>query len=181
MAGVGPGLLLTVLFAVWVMFKYRRERSVRRGPMFSPPEPTRCSRSRITRWKDRLETLPRLLPFLVLIVVVMVALYGGWATPSEVAGIGAFGALVMVMAIYGCWRWGDLRAILVGTARESTMIMIIIAMSFLYTYVMSYLHITQSAASWLIVACSWASGVLLLGEHPARSCSASSCRRWRSS
>jgi len=80
----------------------------------------------------------------------MVALYGGWATPSEVAGIGAFGALVMVMLIYGCWRWADLKVILSGTARESAMIMMIIAMSFLYTYVMSYLHVTQDLAQWIV-------------------------------
>ena len=101
-------------------------------------------------WRERLETLPRLLPFVVLILIVMVALYGGWATPSEVAGVGAVGALAMVMLIYGCWRWSELKAILFGTARESSMIMLIIAMSFLYTYVMSYLHITQSAAAWMV-------------------------------
>ena len=71
-------------------------------------------------WRDRLLSLPRLAPFLILILIVMVALYGGWATPSEVAGIGAFGALVMVMLIYGCWRWADLKVILSGTARESS-------------------------------------------------------------
>jgi TRAP-type C4-dicarboxylate transport system permease large subunit len=43
-----------------------------------------------------------------------------------------------------------MKVILSGTARESSMIMLIIAMSFLYTYVMSYLHITQSAATWLV-------------------------------
>ncbi|HSD59479.1 MAG TPA: TRAP transporter large permease subunit, partial [Burkholderiales bacterium] len=101
-------------------------------------------------WRDRLETLPRLAPFLILIVLVMVALYGGWATPSEVAGIGAFGALAMVMIVYGCWRWTDLKVILSGTARESCMIMLIIAMSFLYTYVMSYMHVTQEVAQWLV-------------------------------
>jgi tripartite ATP-independent transporter DctM subunit len=101
-------------------------------------------------WRDRLHTLPRLAPFLILILIVMVALYGGWATPSEVAGIGAFGALVMVMLIYGCWRWADLKVILSGTARESSMIMLIIAMSFLYTYVMSYLHVTQDLAQWIV-------------------------------
>jgi C4-dicarboxylate transporter, DctM subunit len=97
-----------------------------------------------------MQTLPRLAPFLILILIVMVALYGGWATPSEVAGIGAFGALVMVMLIYGCWRWADLKVILSATARESSMIMLIIAMSFLYTYVMSYLHVTQDLAQWIV-------------------------------
>jgi TRAP-type C4-dicarboxylate transport system permease large subunit len=67
-----------------------------------------------------------------------------------VAGIGAFFSLLMVMVIYGCWRWTDMKAILGGTVRESTMVMMIIAMSFFYTYVMSYLHITQEVAAWLV-------------------------------
>jgi len=87
---------------------------------------------------------------LVLIVMVMVAMYGGFATPSEVAGVGALAALVMVVAIYGVYRWADIKEILSGTARESCMIMVIIAMAFLFTYVMSYLHITQSAAEWMV-------------------------------
>ncbi|MDQ6679842.1 MAG: TRAP transporter large permease [Pseudomonadota bacterium] len=151
MAGVGPGLLLTVLFGTWVMYKSwlenrERERQRRLGEsaLDTPAFDERFS------WRQRLDTLPRLLPFVLLILFVMIALYGGWATPSEVAGVGAVGALAMVMLVYGCWRWGDLQVILAGTARESSMIMMIIAMSFLYTYVMSYLHITQSAAAWMV-------------------------------
>ncbi|MBK7647212.1 MAG: TRAP transporter large permease [Betaproteobacteria bacterium] len=148
MAGVGPGLLLTTMFSIWVVYKSWAEKNEKiasnRSTGIAMPAEESYS------WKERLETLPRLTPFIGLIIVVMVALYGGWATPSEVAGIGAFGALLMVMAIYGCWRWADLKVILSGTARESSMIMLIIAMSFLYTYVMSYLHITQSAAAWMI-------------------------------
>lgn len=148
MAGVGPGLLLTALFSLWVVYKAWAEKTERlaihkaSGMVAAPVE--------FYSWKEKLEILPRLLPFLGLILIVMVALYDGWATPSEVAGIGAFGAMLMVMAIYGCWRWADMKVILSGTARESSMIMLIIAMSFLYTYVMSYLHITQSAAAWLV-------------------------------
>ncbi len=148
MAGVGPGLLLTALFSIWVVYKSWAERKelIAKGGNSTHA----ALATEFYTWKDRLETLPRLAPFLGLIVVVMVALYGGWATPSEVAGIGAFGAVAMVMVIYGCWRWADMKVILSGTARESSMIMLIIATSFLYTYVMSYLHITQSSAAWLI-------------------------------
>ena len=148
MAGVGPGLLLTALFSLWVVYKAWAEKTERlashkaTGLAAEPVE--------FYSWQEKLEILPRLLPFLGLIMIVMVALYDGWATPSEVAGIGAFGAMLMVMSIYGCWRWADMKVILSGTARESSMIMLIIAMSFLYTYVMSYLHITQSAAAWLV-------------------------------
>ncbi len=40
--------------------------------------------------------------------------------------------------------------VLGGTVRESAMIMLIIGTAALYTYVMGYLHITQSAAEWLV-------------------------------
>ena len=149
MAGVGPGIMLTLLFAVWVMFKsWREKREALAGGGHSRADALLVAERH--SWRDRLLSLPRLAPFLILILIVMVALYGGWATPSEVAGIGAFGALVMVMLIYGCWRWADMKVILSGTARESSMIMLIIAMSFLYTYVMSYLHVTQDLAQWIV-------------------------------
>jgi tripartite ATP-independent transporter DctM subunit len=86
----------------------------------------------------------------VLIALVMVAMYGGWATPSEVAGVGALGALLIVILVYRVWRWRELKDIFAGAARESCMIMMIIATAFLFTYVMSYLHITQSATEWLV-------------------------------
>lgn len=149
MGGVGPGILLTAMFCGWVMFAAGRERREARAGRGHAASAGLLDEERYT-WRERLATLPRLLPFLLLILLVMAALYGGWATPSEVAGIGAFGALVLVVVVYGCWRWMDLKVILSGTARESSMIMLIIAMSFLYTYVMSYLHITQSVASWLV-------------------------------
>jgi tripartite ATP-independent transporter DctM subunit len=146
MAGVGPGLLLTALFIVWVVIQFRREQ-VRARLQGNNTEILRVDSF---TWREKLETLPRLAPFIAIIVIIMVALYGGWATPSEVAGIGAFASLLMVMMIYGCWRWGEMKAILGGTVRESTMVMMIIAMSFLYTYVMSYLHITQEVATWMV-------------------------------
>jgi C4-dicarboxylate transporter DctM subunit len=81
---------------------------------------------------------------------VMIALYGGYATPSETAGLGAVLALVLVAVIYRAWRPRDLAPILASTLREGTMLMLIIGMSLLYSYVMSYLQISQSAAHWIV-------------------------------
>src|SRR5207302_8207756 len=75
---------------------------------------------------------------------------GGYATPSETAGLGAVLALLLIASIYGVWRAGDLAPILTATLRESTMLMFIIGMSLLYSYVMSYLHISQSTAEWIV-------------------------------
>jgi C4-dicarboxylate transporter DctM subunit len=80
----------------------------------------------------------------------MVALYGGFATPSETAGLGALLALGLVGTIYRVWRLREVAPILVSTLRESTMLMFIIGMSLLYSYVMSYLHISQATAQWIV-------------------------------
>ncbi|HET8611074.1 MAG TPA: TRAP transporter large permease [Burkholderiales bacterium] len=147
-AGIVPGVLLAALFAVWVAYKAHRDhrQAVAGG---EDTAHLRILQEHFT-WRERMETLPRLLPFAVIIFIVMVALYGGYATPSEVAGVGAFATLVMVFVVYRGYRWNVLGPVLLGTAKESCMIMMILAMSFLYTYVMSYLHISQSTTEWLV-------------------------------
>ena len=59
-------------------------------------------------------------------------------------------ALILIAVIYDTWRPRQLDPILVNSIRESTMLMMIIGMSLLYSYVMSYLHISQSAAEWIV-------------------------------
>jgi len=147
-AGIVPGVLLAFLFALWVAYKSHRTTR-RTAARASRSANTEALREHYTT-RERIRALPRLLPFLVIITVVMVTLYGGFATPSEVAGVGALATLVVVAVVYRCYRWSDVKPILLGTARESSMIMMIIAMAFLFTYVMSYLHITQEATQWLV-------------------------------
>src|SRR5262249_60271711 len=88
--------------------------------------------------------------FVMLPPGVSTAFPGGFGPPSETAGLGAVLALVLIASIYGVWRAGDLAPILTATLRESTMLMFIIGMSLLYSYVMSYLHISQSTAEWIV-------------------------------
>ncbi len=147
-AGIVPGVLLALLFALWVAYKSHRTNR-RAAKDADASTNVRVSPEHYTT-RERLRSLPRLLPFLVIITVVMVTLYGGFATPSEVAGVGALATIVVVAVVYRCYRWSDVKPILLGTARESSMIMMIIAMAFLFTYVMSFLHITQEATQWLV-------------------------------
>ena len=51
--------------------------------------------------------------------------------------------LILIGAIYGVWRVRDVAPILSATLKESTMLMFIIRMSLLFSYVMSYLHLSQ--------------------------------------
>ncbi|MEO7547914.1 MAG: TRAP transporter large permease, partial [Ramlibacter sp.] len=148
-AGIIPGLLLVVLFMLWAFFL-----SWKRGTVL-------VDKDRIYSMKEKLELLPRLLPFIAVIVGVVYALYGGIATPSEAAGVGAALCLVMVVVIYRVWRLADLWHILRDGLRESGMLLMIIGTSILFGYMMSSLQVTQSVATmigelhvnrWLILA-----------------------------
>ena len=67
----------------------------------------------------------------------MVALYGGYATPSETAGLGGVLALVLIAIVYGDPAAEAVQPSLPSTIKEITMLMLIIGMSLLYSYVMS--------------------------------------------
>ena len=150
LAGIGPGLLLVGLFAGYAMVRFRKEFAAAKTAFEAGgPASAILSRDDYTM-AQRFSTLPRVLPFVVLLTGVMVALYGGYATPSETAGLGGILALVLIAAIYGVWRPRDIEPILSATLRESTMLMLIIGMSLLYAYVMSYLHISQAAAAAIV-------------------------------
>jgi C4-dicarboxylate transporter, DctM subunit len=134
LAGVLPGLMLTALFMAWALFfSWRRGEALREREV------------RFT-WREKFEAVPRIFPFLAIIVVVIYTLYGGIATPSEAAGVGALACLVLVAVIYRQWRPHQQWAILREGMRESGMILMIIATSILFGYMLSSLYVTQSIA-----------------------------------
>ncbi len=150
LAGIGPGLLLVSLFGTYAVMRFRHEYAVASAVYAKTGTTSAILAHDDFTLAERFNVLPRVLPFVLLLTGVMIALYGGYATPSETAGLGGLLALVLIGLIYSVWRPSDLAPILKSTIRESTMLMMIIGMSLLYSYVMSYLHISQGAAQWIV-------------------------------
>jgi len=150
LAAIGPALLLVMLFAGYAMWKFQQEFKAAKALYEGGGAKSELLREDTLTVRDKFALLPRVLPFIILLTGVMVALYGGYATPSETAGLGAVLALLLIAMIYHVWSPTELRPILVSTLQESTMLMLIIGMSLLYSYVMSYLHISQSTAQWIV-------------------------------
>ena len=150
LAGIGPGLLLVALFAGYAVWRFRKEYRAAHVAYQAGGVKSAYLDENLLTLREKVEMLPRVLPFVVLLIGVMIALYGGLATPSETAGLGAVLALVLIASIYAMWRPSDLAPIFTATLRESTMLMFIIGMSLLYSYVMSYLHLSQSGAQWIV-------------------------------
>jgi tripartite ATP-independent transporter DctM subunit len=150
LAGIGPGVLLVALFAAYAVYRARKEYALALAAYEGGGAKSAYLERDEFTLAQKFEMLPRVLPFVILLIGVMVALYGGYATPSETAGLGALLALVLIAIVYRVWRPRDLSPILASTIKESTMLLLIIGMSLLYSYVMSYLHISQSAAQWVV-------------------------------
>ncbi len=134
LAGVLPGVLLTALFILWTMFILwkRGFRSHALDFRYS--------------WREKFQSIPKILPFVVVIVGVMYTLYGGVATPSEAAGVGAALCVILAVVIYRMWSPDKWWLILYDTTRESVMILMIIAAAVLFGYMLTSLYLTQTLA-----------------------------------
>ena len=105
--------------------------------------------SRAYNLREKLELAPRVLPFLLLIGGILYVLYGGVATPSEAAGVGAMMCFVLIAVIYKVWQPKKIWGILKSSTRESVMVMMIIGAAAIFSYTLSSLFITQSIAEWI--------------------------------
>ena len=135
LAGVIPGLMLTGLFVLWTLFLMWKRGFRAHAADF------RYS------WKQKFQSVPKVAPFLAVVVGVMYVLYGGIATPSEAAGVGAALCVVMAVTIYRMWSPKQWWAILRDTTRESAMILMIIAASVVFGYMLTSLYLTQTLAT----------------------------------
>jgi C4-dicarboxylate transporter DctM subunit len=115
-AGFIPGFLLAGCFMVWIMIHALLKPDL-------VPESERAVR--IATRQEFLQSFRDLGPVVFLILCVLGSMYGGLATPSEAAGVGVLGALV-VAQFQGGLNVAALRAIAIGSVQTCSMIALIV-------------------------------------------------------
>lgn len=140
-AGAMPGLMLAGLFMVWTLIACRMAGG------YNSPNPVAAAAAQIKEnVEGNLKALVRVIPFLLVVMGILFALYGGMATPSEAAGIGAFLCLFLAVIVYRMWQVKPVGKIMRDALRESVMIMLIIATAEIFAFALSSLFITQTVA-----------------------------------
>ncbi|MFM7121592.1 MAG: TRAP transporter large permease subunit [Gammaproteobacteria bacterium] len=117
-----PGLLLVGLYLLYLLWVALR------SPERTPPAdmgPERPSVGTLLRG---------LFPPLFLIVAVLGSIVGGLATPTEAAGVGAAGALLLAFA-YGSMNWQVLREVSESTLKTTAMVFFILIGASLFSLV----------------------------------------------
>ncbi len=137
-AGVVPGIIVGILLSlaifIWVAVRPQ-----------DAPATYRVS------WTERWVSIYRVWPSLLLITIVIVFLYTGVVTPTEVGAIGAFLAGV-IGAAFGRLSWAGVFDALRQTVKTSAMIFMIIIGAMVFGYYMTLSRIPQEVVSVVVAA-----------------------------
>ena len=111
-AGIMPGILLSLLFILTIFIITRID------PSAAPP-------ASATTLRDKILSLKSIWPIVIIFVLVIGGLYGGWFTSTEAGAIGASGALSIGLIRRRISRQAFVEAIL-ETGKVTAMIFIVI-------------------------------------------------------
>jgi C4-dicarboxylate transporter, DctM subunit len=152
LGGVVPGIMVTLLFCLWILVVVLSSRRSGRLQQQTGSTAESGETSQVIggeesySWKDRFGVLIKVIPFALLIACVLGILYLGIATPSEAAGVGALLALILVALLYRSVNLRNLMDIALETTRTSTMILMIVAFSAVLGQILSFLNVPQELA-----------------------------------
>jgi tripartite ATP-independent transporter DctM subunit len=137
--GVVPGLILSVAFVVYIIAR------VRADPTLAPATPVED----LSGWA-RFEPLFRyVLPLVSIFVVVVGAMSGGFATPTESAALGALATMALAAA-YGALSIEAMAKALHGTIAISGMILFIILGATTFSQILSFSGATDGIVSAIL-------------------------------
>ena len=141
-AAIVPGLSLSLGYIIYLMVVCHIHPDW--GPAMSPEELAEMPlKKRITG------SLINLIPPLILIFGVLGSIFGGIATPTEAAGIGALFSLILAI-FYKQFSWKMLYESLIDTAKTTAMVFIILFGAAAFTGVFMSLDGDQIIADWVL-------------------------------
>jgi C4-dicarboxylate transporter, DctM subunit len=135
LAGVFPGLLLALLYSMYVGL-----RAIL-NPSLAPKEPR-------SSFLDIARAAVSLWPVVLMVIIVLGGIYGGVASPSEVAALAA--AITALFAVMnGTFSCKLLRDAGLATIKQTSMIMFILTAAKLVASNLIYYQVPNSMASWI--------------------------------
>ena len=136
MAGVIPGLILSLLFMLYIVFWY----------FYFPNE--RPENDESIGLKQMFSESKFLLPILALVIVVIGSMYFGWATATEAAAVGVVGALTLAFS-QGSLNWETFSNSLMGATRTSAMIALILMGAAFLSLSMGFTGLPRALADYI--------------------------------
>ena len=135
-AGIVPGVLLSLMFMGYIALRAVRDPSV------AP------NQGRMHTWAERLKLSVGALPVVLAISLVFGLIYGGFATPTEASAVGAAVAVGITIA-NGQMTFENFMKASYATIRTTSMIILVMAFAGVLSTSIAYLRIPQELAEIL--------------------------------
>lgn len=132
MAGILPGLLTTLMYTIGII-------------IWGKVKPGTIPAGQSYTIKEKLSAIKNLWGFLIIVAFIIFSLYGGVATPSEVAALGAFITLLF-LTVTKQTNIMKIKAALMATAKSTAMIFLIVIGAMIFGY---YLTVSQLAQTMI--------------------------------
>ena len=130
MAGLLPGFVLTCLFLIYVV-------------VFSKPR----LRNEKVSWKERFVSLRKAALVLALPLLILGAIYGGLATPTEISGIACMYCLPLGIFVYKTIKIKNLLNACMSALLTTVMIMMIVCFGNVLSYYFTLAQLPQTLAA----------------------------------
>lgn len=135
-AGVLPGIMIAGLYSGYVMVRAMH------NPKLAPTSDIKLSLPVLG------QSLIKLLPIIILVVLVLGSIYSGIATPTEAAAVGVFATLVLT-AVQKQLNWSVLHSSLYGAIKLSAIICSLLAAAAVLSTTMGYLRVPQQTSEMI--------------------------------
>jgi tripartite ATP-independent transporter DctM subunit len=137
MAGIVPGVVLTLMFMVYIAIHCTLKPAT--APVEAGPrDATEALRAAID-----------VVPFLLLIGLIFAGIYFGLFTPTEAAALGCVLAVV-IGATLGHMRWSHFRAALFRSVLSSGNILFIVFTAYVFSYAISVAGLGEKLTAFLV-------------------------------
>lgn len=129
-AGILPGILLTLFYIITVVLQVVKN-------------PAKGPKGEKFTAKEKLASLVKIIPVLILFIVVIGGIFAGFFTPNEGGAIGATGALIfMIIRKWGDWK--EFGKCFLDAIKTTAMIFLIVTGAYVFGY---FLTVTQLPAT----------------------------------
>ena len=135
MAGVIPGLMLATMLGVTTYWRARANNY---------PRMDKAS------WGERWQAFRGSVWGLLLIVIIMGGIYGGFFTPTEAAAVSAVYAFVIAVWVYKDITLREVPKVLLQSAAMSAMLLYIITNAVMFAFILTSEQIPQSLSAWIV-------------------------------
>ncbi|GIN93858.1 C4-dicarboxylate ABC transporter permease [Siminovitchia terrae] len=134
-ASIVPGIFLTILLILTVVFLCKRNPDLGpAGERFSMGE--------------RVKSLKDVIPIVLLFIFVIGGLYKGFFTPTESGAFGAFGAIVLSLAM-GKLNWKNFQIAIAGALRSSAMVIMLVVGAMMFGRFLTITRMPYEVSEWV--------------------------------